>query len=203
MNDILDNVAGRFRTFDARYWRRQLILGSIAALILLVFVIVTWNQFFAYVPPGKHLVVIANTGRPLAEGQVLAEAGQKGIQREVLGEGWHFVMPVIYSREIEDNVVIPPGKVGIVTALGGKPLPPGRLLAEDDEQGIQRNVLPPGAYRINRHGFTIEEAPALNLAPAISACCAACWATTAAAASPISTRRKASCATSCSRACTI
>ena len=80
----------------------------------------------------------------------------------MLGEGWHFVLPIVYSTEMEKNTDIPPGKVGIVTALGGKPLPPGRLLAEqaddpkDEERGIQRQVLPPGSYRINLHGYKVD-----------------------------------------------
>ena len=102
------------------------------------------------------------TAQPLTSGHVLAEPDQKGIQREVLGEGWHFVLPIVYATEIEKNTEIPAGKVGIVTALGGKPLPPGRLLAEkaanskDEEQGIQRQVLPPGVYRINLRGYKVE-----------------------------------------------
>ncbi|HEY1602563.1 MAG TPA: SPFH domain-containing protein [Pirellulales bacterium] len=165
MTEILDmHSSGSFK-LDPRYMRRQIMFWCGAALVLLVAVILTWHEFFVYVPPGKHLVIISNGGQPLPPGQVLAEAGEKGIQREVLGEGWHFVMPIVYSREIEKNTVIPPGKVGIVTAQGGKPLPAGRLLAEAGEQGIQRNILPPGAYRINRHGFQVDEVDATNLEP--------------------------------------
>jgi regulator of protease activity HflC (stomatin/prohibitin superfamily) len=108
-------------------------------------------------------VIISKDGKPLPSGQVLAEPGEKGIQREVRGEGWHFVMPVLYTCEIETNTDIPPGKVGIVTAKGGKPLPPGRLLAEPGEQGIQRQVLPPGMYRINLHGFEVQQVDATRI----------------------------------------
>ena len=165
MSEIIENVAGRFRNVDPRDLRRQAIVWGTIAIVALVIIILTWNQFFAYVPPGKHLVIIANDGNPLPAGQVLAEPGEKGIQREVQGEGWHFVMPIVYSRELEPNTTVPPGKVGIVTARGGKALPPGRVLAEAGEQGIQRDVLPPGSYRINRHGLDVEMVDAVDIKP--------------------------------------
>jgi SPFH domain/Band 7 family protein len=59
--------------------------------------------------------------------------------------------------------VIPPGRVGIMTAKGGRRPADGRVLAEEGEQGIRRQVLPPGAYRINTHGFDIEEVPATEI----------------------------------------
>src|SRR5437762_9106527 len=138
------------------YLKRLAIIWGVIAVIGLVTFLFTWNAFFTYVPPGKHLVIMAKDGEPMAADQVLAEPGQKGIQKEVLGEGWHFVLPIVYTAELQDNTIIPPGKVGIVTARGGTPLPPGRLLAEEGERGIQRHVLPLGAYRINRHGYDIE-----------------------------------------------
>jgi len=138
------------------YWKRLVLVWGLIALIGLLVLVFTWNAFFTYVPPGKHLIIIAKEGAPLEPGQVLAEVGQKGIQREVKGEGWHFVLPIIYTTELADNTIIPPGKVGVVNAKGGKPLPSGRLLAEPGEQGIQRRVLPPGAYRINRYGYDVQ-----------------------------------------------
>jgi hypothetical protein len=97
---------------------------------------------------------------------VLAKPGQKGIQKEVRAEGWHFVMPVLYTSELKDLTVIKPGKLGIVTNRGG-PKPKGeQILVEDDkEQGIRRHVLPPGAYRLNPYGFTVEEVNAVEIKP--------------------------------------
>lgn len=149
----------------AGYWKRRAIAAGALGVIGLAALSITWNIFFVYVTPGEHLVITAKDGDPLPAGQVLAEAGQKGIQREVLGEGWHFILPVIYTTVLEKNTDIPPGKVGIVTAKGGKPLPPGRLLAEEGEQGIQRKVLPPGTYRLNLHGYDVEEVDAVRIEP--------------------------------------
>jgi hypothetical protein len=144
-------------------WKRHAIVWGSLAMALLIGFLLVWNIFFKYVPPGKHLVIIAKNGAPLDPGEVLAQEGQKGIQRGVMGEGWHFIMPIVYTTAVEENTVIPPGKVGIVTALGGKTPAEGRVLAEEGEQGIQRHVLPPGAYRINRHGYHVEDAEATEI----------------------------------------
>src|SRR4051794_18958065 len=144
-------------------WALRVGLLCVAALVL---IIVTWNTFFHYVPPGKMLVVIAKNGADLPPGQVLAEPGQRGIQSAVLGEGWHFVMPVVNAVELKDNTVVPAGQVGIVTALGGVKPRNGRVLAEEDnEQGIRRKVLPPGSYRLNPYGYQVELVPATEIHP--------------------------------------
>jgi len=156
-----------FESFRAqaglRFGRRRLIIWGVLALLLLIALLMTWNEFFVYVPPGKHLVIISKEGAPLPAGQVLAEPGEKGILREVKGEGWHFVMPIVFTTQVEKNTVVPPGKVGIVTARGGKPLPPGRVLAEPGEQGIQRQVLLPGTYRLNLHGYDLQLVEATDI----------------------------------------
>jgi hypothetical protein len=148
------------------YWKRWLLAGlAFSFCVVFVPLVVLWNLFFHYVPPGKHLVIIAKDGEPLPAGEVLADEGQKGIQKKVLGEGWHFVLPIVYTTELADNTTIPPGKVGLVTALGGRPLAPGRILADEGEQGIQRSVLPPGAYRLNLHGYKVEPVDAIEIKP--------------------------------------
>jgi hypothetical protein len=150
---------------SAAYWKRLAIIWGVVALAALLVVWLTWHAFFVYVPPGKHLIIIAKDGAPLPPDQVLAEPGQKGVRKEVLGEGWHLVLPIAYTTELGDNTLVPPGKVGIVNARGGKPLPPGRQLAEEGEQGIQRHVLPPGLYRLNRHAFDVELVDAVEIKP--------------------------------------
>jgi hypothetical protein len=134
----------------------------VGALVVLA---LTWNAFFKYVPAGKHLVVISKNGASLDEGEMLAKPGQKGVLRDVRGEGWHYVTPIVYTTQLEENTIVPPGKVGIVTALGGKPRSGESELAEEGEQGIQRHVLPPGAYRINQHGYKVDLVEATEINP--------------------------------------
>jgi SPFH domain / Band 7 family len=145
--------------------KRLAILWGVLTVVGLIVFLMLWRTFFTYVPPGKNLVIISKNGTPLPPGQVLAERGQKGVLREVKGEGWHFIMPVIYTTELEDNVVIPPGKVGIVTAKGGPAPADGRVLANKGERGIQRDVLPPGAYRLNRYGYDVQPVDATEIKP--------------------------------------
>lgn len=154
-----------FDTRRAGYWKRLAIVWGVGLVVATIVVVMTWKTFLHYVPPGHHLVIIANNGTPLPPDQVLAEPGEKGIQRTVMGEGWHFVMPIAYSTELSENTTIPAGKIAIITSRGGKPLPGGRLLADDGEKGIQRRVLPPGSYRLNRRGYDVELADAVEIKP--------------------------------------
>jgi SPFH domain / Band 7 family len=147
-------------------WQRWLLLGLVPPLLVLLGVYLLWNTFFHYVPPGKMLVIVAKSGADLPPGQVVADKGQKGIQREVLGEGWHFVMPYYYTTELWDVQTIGPREIGIVTSLGGVPPRDGRVLAEqDDEKGIRRQVLTPGTYRLNPYAYKIKSVPVTEIKP--------------------------------------
>jgi regulator of protease activity HflC (stomatin/prohibitin superfamily) len=161
----MQNSRSPISELGVSYLKRMAIVWGILLGIGVLVLFLTWNAFFTYVPPGKHLVIMAKDGDPMPPDQVLAERGQKGTQREVLGEGWHFILPIAYTTELEENTIIWPGKVGIVTALGGKPLPQDRVLAEEGEKGIQRQVLPPGAYRLNLHGYQVEQVDAVRIDP--------------------------------------
>lgn len=143
-------------------WKRWAWLGGLVGGAL-VAVLLVWNLFFVYVPPGQHLIIISKHGKELEPGQVLAGEGDKGIQEEVKGEGWHFVWPVIYEREIRENTVVPPGQVGIVTARGGQAPAEGQVLADKGQRGIRRDVFTPGAYRINRYGYDVALVPATEV----------------------------------------
>src|SRR5262245_5613359 len=105
MNQSFESFYSRFGGWAS--WRRTLVAWTVVALAVLLFVILTWNTFFAYVRPGEHLVITAKNGDPLTPGHVLAEPGQQGILREVRGEGWHFVMPIVYATELEKNTDVP------------------------------------------------------------------------------------------------
>jgi regulator of protease activity HflC (stomatin/prohibitin superfamily) len=121
-------------------------------------------------------VVISRVGADVAPGQVLAEAGQRGVRREVLGTGRHFIDPfnervekyplshVGAGREprVENGIPIPgsPPEIGVVVSFVGDPLPQGEFLANPGQKGIQRKVLTPGVYRINPYAARVENHPA-------------------------------------------
>src|SRR4051794_29789556 len=81
-------------------WRRWLVLIGGPAVLLVVLLCLLGALFLRHVPPGKMLVLTANDGGPLTDGEVLADPGQKGVQRRVLAEGWHLVTPIAYSSEL-------------------------------------------------------------------------------------------------------
>jgi regulator of protease activity HflC (stomatin/prohibitin superfamily) len=102
------------------------------------------------VPSDKIAVRVALVGGELPDGRVLAEKGQKGVQREVVGPGRY-----PYNKFAEDfleypPVTIAPGFRGVVTKLtGAEPKDPNVVLVAEGERGVQRKTLPPGTYPIN------------------------------------------------------
>ena len=123
-----------------------------------------WIFCRVYVPEGCMAVVTAKTGRPLPPGQILAEKGEKGVLREVLGEGRHFLDPVNNEWKVVPATTIPLGSVGVVTSKVGKELPPGDILAPDDlSKGVWRRVLGPGTYRLNPEGYDIAVLSAVSI----------------------------------------
>lgn len=128
-----------------------------------------WNMVFHYVEPGEVLVVISKTGEDLPAGKLIAQPGQKGPLEHVLGEGRHFVLPVLYEVEnhklADLNMLIEPYQIGVVRAKVGTPLPAGRILADEGERGIRRRILPPGRHRLNPYAYEVEIQPATVIRP--------------------------------------
>lgn len=122
-----------------------------------------WGFCRFYIEPNEMAVITAKDGDPLPPGEILARKGQKGIQKDVLGEGRHFLNPIMYERTILPVTVIPAGKVGVITSKVGKELPEGEFLAVAGQKGIWRNVLGPGKYRLNPFGYTIDVLDAISV----------------------------------------
>lgn len=127
-------------------------------LVLIAFVWLVWMWGFCrfYVDPGEMAVVIAKTGADMPAGQMLADAGQKGIRKDVLGEGRHFLNPFFYEREFHKVIRIQPGRVGVVTSKIGDELPEGEFIAEPGQKGVLRGTLGPGTYRLNPYGYKVD-----------------------------------------------
>lgn len=143
-------------------------LGAAVIVLLLAGVLLylafQWCFCRFYVPAGHMAVVTAKTGKDPAPGAILVEKGEKGIWRDVLAEGRHFLNPVEYEVKIVPAVTIPLGKVGIVTAMVGNELPPGEIIAPDDRaKGVRRDVLGPGVYRLNPEGYSVEIVDAISI----------------------------------------
>lgn len=107
------------------------------------------------IPAGKIGVVVSKVGADLPEGEFLADAGQKGIWRQVLGPGRYRLNPYGYNIQLADAVSVPIGYVGVVTGLSGTQSPSGKF-AGRGEKGVRKDVLQPGLYYINPKELRID-----------------------------------------------
>ncbi len=107
------------------------------------------------IPPGKVGIVTSKVGAELPPGEFLAEPGQKGIWRRVLGPGKYRLNPHGYRIDILDAMNIPVGYVGVMTSLSGEQAPSGQF-AGPRQKGVRPDVLQPGLYYVNPKEFTID-----------------------------------------------
>jgi hypothetical protein len=140
--------------------RTAILLALVAAFMWLVW---EWGFCRFYVKPDHMAIVTAKIGKPLDPGQILAKRGQQGVQEDVLGEGRHFLNPILYDHEIVPVTIVPLKKVGVVTSKVGVDLPQGEFLAESGQKGIGRRVLGPGKYRLNPVGYQIDVVDAVSI----------------------------------------
>ncbi|MEX8518631.1 MAG: SPFH domain-containing protein [Leptothrix sp. (in: b-proteobacteria)] len=157
--------------------------GTIAAIILIAGSVLLWRQilwlFGVIIVPDDSIgsvtkkFVLVGDNRTMADGQIIALAGEAGFQADSLSPGLHIgFWPWQFKIDLVKFAVIPQGKIGVVQACDGKPLPGGRVIARDvdcnffqdartflqngGERGPQMKVIPPGTYRINPLLFTVE-----------------------------------------------
>ncbi|MGB3213126.1 MAG: SPFH domain-containing protein [Desulforhopalus sp.] len=107
------------------------------------------------VRPGKVAVVTSKVGEKLAEGEFIAERGQKGIWRSVLGPGKYRMNPHGYNIEIVDAISIPIGYAGVITSLSGDQAANGQFAAEK-QKGVRKDVLQPGLYYVNPKEYKVD-----------------------------------------------
>jgi len=107
------------------------------------------------VQPGKVAVITSKVGDKLAEGEFIAERGQKGIWRSVLGPGKYRMNPYGYNIEIVDAISIPIGYAGVITSLSGEQAEGGQF-AVGKQKGVRRDVLQPGLYYVNPKEYKVD-----------------------------------------------
>jgi regulator of protease activity HflC (stomatin/prohibitin superfamily) len=126
------------------------------------------------VPPGKIFAKVVTGHNSFQDGEkFLQNSGQKGPQIEILPPGVYRINPVLFTIRKSPSIIIDKGKIGLITAMDGEPVPPGRLLARKTEghfkfengemflnnkgqKGPQIEILLPGTYRINTDLFHVE-----------------------------------------------
>ncbi len=151
-------------------------------------------KFFT-VPPGKVGCVQACDGKPLASGRIVARQvacdsfqdaraflqndGERGPQMAVVPPGTYRINSLLFTVALNDAIVIPPGKIGVVEARDGKPLLTGRVIARHvdcdsfqdsqafmtggGERGPQMAIIAPGTYRINPFLFSVQLADVVDV----------------------------------------
>ncbi len=107
------------------------------------------------IPAGRIGVVTSKVGENLPPGEFLAEPGQKGIWRRVLGPGKYRMNPFGYEIEVVDAISIPIGYVGVVTSLAGRQSDEAGF-ADIGEKGVREDILQPGLYYINPRQYKID-----------------------------------------------
>ena len=117
------------------------------------------NVASVVIDSGQIGVVTSMDGEPISTGRLLAikidghsnfengekflaNHGQKGPQSEILLPGTYRINRDLFHVQIADATIIPSGKVGLVTALDGEPLPETEYVAKSvpDHKDFQ-NVL--------------------------------------------------------------
>src|SRR5215204_4790153 len=154
-----------------------LVIGFVALIVLIVIT----RRYFVNV--GATEIAIKErryVGAKMPPGRVVATEGEVGIQADVLKPGLHFVKwpfeSVVHKVPL---IEIGPDELGIVEAIDGEPMPPGRIFAPDRAQnahnnfqdpiafikqggvkGMQLRTLPPGLWPIHPYLFRVSVAKA-------------------------------------------
>ncbi len=177
-------LAGMIVAAAAQVRSVQVRVGA-AALALVVLCAFFTLSSFRKVDADKIGLVSKNIGwYSLPSGQIIAAAGEKGDQAEILPPGWHpWFWPFIYSIEMVPVFEIEDGTVGMLTAMDGQALPMGTTYAPAWEPGTEKQmqnavhfltdgggfkgpqttVLTPGKHRFNPKLFKMEPASLLTI----------------------------------------
>jgi hypothetical protein len=106
------------------------------------------------IKPGQVGLVTSKVGDTLLEGDFIAERGQKGIWKSVLGPGKYRMNPYGYNVELVNAISIPIGYAGVITSLSGTTAE-GEF-AEDGQKGVRQDVLQPGLYYVNPKEYKVD-----------------------------------------------
>src|SRR6059058_5941238 len=124
-------------------------------------------------------------GAKMPPGRVVATEGEVGIQADVLKPGLHFVKWPFEKVVLKVPLIeIGADELGIVEAIDGEPMPPGRNFAPDRAEnahnnfqdpiafikrggvkGIQLRTLPPGLWPIHPYLFRVSISKATMIPP--------------------------------------
>lgn len=125
-----------------------------------------WKKYaITDIPSGKLGVQIRLYGSDINPHQIIAESGEKGILKDVLGPGKYRINPFAYQIQLFDAITIKPGHVGVVTSLVGRDVLNSRIedekkndfLVTEDMKGVIPAVLESGTYYLNPYLYSVFE----------------------------------------------
>jgi uncharacterized membrane protein YqiK len=159
---------------------------AIVAFIALIVLIVILRKILVNI--GAREIAIKERryfGAKMPPGRVVATEGEVGIQADVLKPGLHLIK-YPFERVVRKVPLIEIGsdELGVIEAIDGEPMPPGRIFAPDRAQnahnnfqdpiafikrggvkGIQLRTLPPGLWPIHPYLFRISVAKVTVIPP--------------------------------------
>ncbi|MBD0370468.1 MAG: hypothetical protein ICV60_06500 [Pyrinomonadaceae bacterium] len=159
---------------------------AVVALVALIVLIVILKKILVNV--GAREIAIKERrylGAKMPPGRVVATEGEVGIQADVLKPGLHFIK-YPFERVVRKVPLIEIGsdELGVIEAIDGEPMPPGRIFAPDRAQnahnnfqdpiafikrggvkGIQLRTLPPGLWPIHPYLFRVSVAKVTVVPP--------------------------------------
>ncbi|MCA1593770.1 MAG: hypothetical protein LC754_14195 [Acidobacteria bacterium] len=151
----------------------------VVGVILFVFLVIVLSKVLVNV--GAREIAIKERqyfGAKMPPGRVVATEGEVGIQADVLKPGLHFIR-YPFERVVRKVPLIEIGadELGIIEAIDGEPMSPGRIFAPDRAEnahnnfqdpiafikrggvkGIQLRTLPPGLWPIHPYLFRVSVA---------------------------------------------
>jgi len=151
----------------------------VGIFVLLIALLIFLRRIFVNV--GAREIAIKERryiGAKMPPGRVVATEGEVGIQADVLKPGLHLIK-FPFERVVRKVplIEIGPDELGIIEAVDGEPMPPGRIFAPDRAQnahnnfqapiafikeggvkGIQLRTLPPGLWPIHPYLFRVSVA---------------------------------------------
>ena len=151
------------------------------AFLLLIFLLMFVRRILVNVGPREIAIKERRyLGAKMPPGRVVATEGEVGIQADVLKPGLHLIK-FPFEKVVRKVPLIEIGadELGVIEAIDGEPMPPGRIFAPDRAQnahnnfqdqiafikqggvkGIQLRTLPPGLWPIHPYLFRVSVAKA-------------------------------------------
>jgi len=134
-------------------------------------------------PPSEYVAKSVTGSRDFQDGATFLQAGgQRGPQLDFLKPGTYYVNPLMFDASLDDVLQVARGEVAVIVSNIGKDpatavQPPASAVKTDDRlkdgveryvvdsgyRGIQREVLGPGTYYLNKLAFTPHIIPTTNV----------------------------------------